>query len=357
MVQTEVSNRFASLCPVPLSVQIFISFQKQFGHSIALNKSFVINFTIFPRNSIDSSELKYHPLYSRAFEFVLSWSSNPPETPCRSNSLLSVDQTSNHVRSLSSNPDSSQLPPLNLCSKGNVHRTFKRKAQLTTDSHALAAAPGAMIDVFKSLRSLVKISRLQIDNNVLRLHYSFTVLLLMAFCVVVSTKQYVGEPIDCVRTEAVSQSVINTYCWMHTTYTIPKSLLKKVGVEVPHPGIDQVTDSREFRYHSYYQWVCFVLFVQATLFYAPRWLWKLWEGGKLQALVMDLEVANCSNQERRIKCDLLANYLMLSRGHHDWYAARQVPAVEHIKGKSISYLEIMLIIFRIVGFSFAKSWP
>jgi hypothetical protein len=209
-----------------------------------------------------------------------------------------------------------------LSSQGQPHALDRHVLPSTTHSPA-------MIDVFKSLRSLVKISRLQIDNNVLRLHYSFTVLLLMAFCVVVSTKQYVGEPIDCVRSEAVPQSVINTYCWMHTTYTIPRSLLKKVGVEVPHPGIDQVTDSREFRYHSYYQWVCFVLFVQATLFYAPRWLWKLWEGGKLQALVMDLEVANCSNKVRKSKCELLANYLLLSRGHHDWYAARYVFTLVH----------------------------
>ncbi|RWS21856.1 Innexin shaking-B-like protein, partial [Leptotrombidium deliense] len=152
-------------------------------------------------------------------------------------------------------------------------------------------------------------------------------IILFAFCVIVTTKQYVGDPIDCVRNEAVPQSVINTYCWIHTTYTIPKSLTKKVGIEVPHPGIDNVQlrpgdDTKEFRYHKYYQWVCFVLFIQATSFYIPRWLWKWWEGGKIQALMMDLSVGVFNDIEKCRKRDLLVNYLRSSRGHHNWYAAK-----------------------------------
>lgn len=70
-----------------------------------------------------------------------------------------------------------------------------------------------MLDVFRSLKTLLKTSRVQIDNNIFRLHYSITVILLLAFCVIITTKQYVGDPIDCVRSEAIPQSVINTYCW------------------------------------------------------------------------------------------------------------------------------------------------
>lgn len=70
-----------------------------------------------------------------------------------------------------------------------------------------------MIDIFRSLRTLFKISHVHIDNNIFRLHYSFTVLVLLAFCVLVTTKQYVGEPIDCMKWgDSVSQSVINTFC-------------------------------------------------------------------------------------------------------------------------------------------------
>ena len=30
---------------------------------------------------------------------------------------------------------------------------------------------------------------------------------------------------------------MNTYCWIHGTFTIPSQLAKKVGTEVPHPGV------------------------------------------------------------------------------------------------------------------------
>lgn len=112
----------------------------------------------------------------------------------------------------------------------------------------------AMIDVFKSLRTLLKISRVHIDNSILRLHYSFTVIILLGFCVVVTTKQYVGDPIDCIKDENVPQSVINTYCWIHTTYTIPRTL-ERGSRGLAHPGIDATQDESEFKYHRYYQWV------------------------------------------------------------------------------------------------------
>lgn len=109
---------------------------------------------------------------------------------------------------------------------------------------------------------------------------------------------------------------------IHTTYTVPKSYHKEVGVDVVAPGVDMESNQKEFRYHKYYQWVCFVLFFQSTLFYIPRWLWKMWEGGKIQALMMDLDVGVCSDQEKKQKKKLLVDYLYNSRGHHDWYAAR-----------------------------------
>ena len=179
-----------------------------------------------------------------------------------------------------------------------------------------------MIDIFRSLKSLLKISRVHIDNTIFRLHYSLTVIILLAFCVVSTTKQYVGDPIDCVRADSVPASVINTYCWIHTTYTVRTAMDKAVGSQVVAPGVDSTTDEKLFKHHRYYQWVCFVLFFQATLFYIPRWLWKSWEGGRIQALMMDLDVCVCANEEKKSKRKILVEYLISSKGHHDWYAAR-----------------------------------
>ena len=58
------------------------------------------------------------------------------------------------------------------------------------------------------------------------------------------------------------QDVLNTYCWIHSTYTIPSAFWKRIGFDVAHPGVDKTQDPLERRYHKYYQWVCFCLFFQ-----------------------------------------------------------------------------------------------
>ena len=43
--------------------------------------------------------------------------------------------------------------------------------------------------------------------------------------------------------------------------------------------------------HAWYQWVCFVLFIQAVLCYLPHYIWKLCEGGKLSMLMQGMNGA------------------------------------------------------------------
>ena len=49
-----------------------------------------------------------------------------------------------------------------------------------------------------------------------------------------------------------------------------------------NPHTDEVT------YKAYYQWVPFVLFLQAIMFYVPHLIFKSWEGGKVQGIVAGL---------------------------------------------------------------------
>lgn len=48
----------------------------------------------------------------------------------------------------------------------------------------------------------------------------------------------------------------------------------------------------------------------------------MWENGKIQSLMMDLDVGVCSDHEKKQKKKLLVDYLYSSRGHHNWYAGR-----------------------------------
>lgn len=70
--------------------------------------------------------------------------------------------------------------------------------------------------------------------------------------------------------------------------------------------MDKTTANEKRVYHAYYQWVCFVLFFQACSFYVPRYLWKMYEGGRVSTLVKNLNTP-LGDDPKEIK--LLVEYL------------------------------------------------
>lgn len=121
-----------------------------------------------------------------------------------------------------------------------------------------------MLDIFRGLKNLIRVSHIHIDSPIFRLHYSITVLILIAFSLIVTTRQYVGNPIDCVHTKDIPEDVLNTYCWIHSTYTVTTAMNKKVGVDVPYPGVETAKNDSDKKLYRYYQWVCFCLFFQVS---------------------------------------------------------------------------------------------
>ncbi|KAJ8878177.1 hypothetical protein PR048_022644 [Dryococelus australis] len=120
-----------------------------------------------------------------------------------------------------------------------------------------------MLDIFRGLKNLIKVSHIHIDSPIFRLHYSVTVLILISFSLIVTTRQYVGNPIDCIHTKDIPEDVLNTFCWIHSTYTMRSAFRKKVGVEIPYQGVDNSKGQLDDRKcYKYYQWVCFCLFFQ-----------------------------------------------------------------------------------------------
>ena len=80
---------------------------------------------------------------------------------------------------------------------------------------------------------------------------------------------------------------------------------------MPHPGVDNsrhITASDK-KYYAYYQWVCFVLFIQGVMFYVPYYLWKIWEGGHMRAITMGMQIAILADEERGYKKKLIIEYL------------------------------------------------
>lgn len=128
-----------------------------------------------------------------------------------------------------------------------------------------------------------------IDNIVFRLHYRLTFWALLTATILVSSRQYIGEHIRCIC-DTVPKDVMNTFCFFTTTFTIPRF---NNDSQVPHPGVGPLgrgeLSSESVVHHAYYQWVPFVLFGQAIMFYLPHLIWRLSEGGTIKLLVEGLQ--------------------------------------------------------------------
>ncbi|XP_013789987.1 innexin inx2-like [Limulus polyphemus] len=176
-----------------------------------------------------------------------------------------------------------------------------------------------VLDLFGALKGALKFATYSIDDSVCRLHYKATVLILTAFSLLVTSTQYFGDPIDCMSTDNIPQNLLDTFCWIHTTFTLPSAMNLKVGVEVAAPGVKKTELGDKKTYHSYYQWVCFVLFLQAGMFYLPRYLWKIWEGSLVKKLVSTLNSPVLSFEAKSEAVSLVVEYLKTHLNNHGRY--------------------------------------
>lgn len=158
------------------------------------------------------------------------------------------------------------------------------------------------------------------DCTVFRFHYRLTALLLTACSILVSATQFYGDPIQCIQTDDVPKKVLDTYCWVEGTFTLPKAFDKEVGTQVVYAGVDQRDPGDEVVFHAYYQFVCFVLLFQAILFYVPRLMWRSCEGGRLKNLLQELNRPVMECCERKKRCDHLVKYFRTNMRHHSSYS-------------------------------------
>lgn len=119
------------------------------------------------------------------------------------------------------------------------------------------------VDVFKRVISSNKI---QDDDFADRLSRRYTVSLLILFCILVGSSQFVGSPIACWTPAQFTGAMVtytNYICWIANTYYVP------TDDYLPNPS-----EPRQHRI-NYYQWVPFILALMAFLFYVPFVVWHL----------------------------------------------------------------------------------
>jgi len=139
--------------------------------------------------------------------------------------------------------------------------------------------------LLEPLKPFISFDKIAIDNAVFQLHCKTTVLFILAADLLVTAQTFIGDPIDCIVND-VPTGVMDTYCWIHSTFTLPYSYYSDGDAAVTaHPGVAPVPSGEPVTQHKYYQWVVFTLFFQAILFYIPRWIWINFEGKRMQTAV------------------------------------------------------------------------
>ena len=139
-----------------------------------------------------------------------------------------------------------------------------------------------MVNLLGPLKSVLRLHPISIDSCVSKLHYRWTSTILIAFALWVAFSDHFGTSMRC-QVKPTEQLAFESYCRTHSTYTLRRSAVHDLS---RHPGYGG--ESGERVYHSYYQWVASVLFIQALFFLGPHFLWKSWEAGRMKSLVRAL---------------------------------------------------------------------
>lgn len=132
-----------------------------------------------------------------------------------------------------------------------------------------------------------------------RMNHLWTVLLLAVFAILVSTGQYVGDPIHCWCPAEFPGHFVDyakSICWISNTYYVP--MQDTIPVSIP---------TREDKEITYYQWVPLIFLFQAFMFKFPNIVWRLFNSGsginlpKIVEMAENTQMASPEERETTIK--------------------------------------------------------
>jgi len=185
-----------------------------------------------------------------------------------------------------------------------------------------------LIDTITGGLSVTQVDESQIrwQNGLVGKLHALTGSLLFLFSVTLFAKELLGEHIKCTRhdtdTSFISESTFNSYCYITDTFTLAEEQFSGA-----HPGVGpghKNSDHSQFVYHSYYQWVPFLLLIQAASFYVPYLLYKFSHDNRIPHLIQDLQNTKPFNEIRDDKIGDIHIYLQDFYGSHGPWAYKLV---------------------------------
>lgn len=152
-----------------------------------------------------------------------------------------------------------------------------------------------------AIGSVVNFSRLtgnKDDDWIDRLNHLWSVVLLAMFAVVVTSGQFVGDPIHCwvpAHFTGAYTSYSKSICWISNTYYIPMDTSIPANIR-----------SRQEAEITYYQWVPLILLFQALLFKLPNLFWRMCNGyagvdlDKISSLAERTQIGSPEERDKNI---------------------------------------------------------
>jgi len=176
----------------------------------------------------------------------------------------------------------------------------------------------SLVGALGELKKFVKHKpRADVSNHIFKLH-RITTAFLIGCSILTTSKQFFGDPIHCMLGGgSIPLPVFQSYCFMSGTYTLPHIINNSTA----HPGVGtghvHAGGAEEGTvYHNYYQWVCLLLVIQASLCYLPWGVWKGIEGGKTGKLLAKVSEDPLTETPLKDQVAGLGDFLL---SHSGWF--------------------------------------
>jgi len=194
-----------------------------------------------------------------------------------------------------------------------------------------------VIGAFGAIKSQFSIKEVNSDNTVFKLFSKVSFGFCLFASAIVGMSEYFGKPIICSKSVSgiIREDHFDDHCWIHGSKHIPDKSQRHVLDCIAEQADDDETDT------NYYQWVVFMLALNALLFKIPSVIWKFFEGGLMKEF----------HSGKNVKSNLLTDDTMKTNlKTHLWYFKK-------LKGHQMSYYTaFMLCQLLNVGVLFANWW-